>query len=299
LAERTPISVYALFENARRGRLGLSRDAYRLEMGRLFAPFTGEVIRQGGDFVAPIIGKLLYGFLLAMGYVAEFFVNVIQSLFHGGSFPTLRQLAPPLSDLEEAEALRQIEATRPFIVGAVEIVIALVALIIVIILGDRMARERRQTLPEGATLDREASAGESIGVFLAGLLPRRVRRSGPPRDDGTPGGALRAGALIAFSRQQPPVAEDEHPLGVDEGQRRRFLTERIGAEAVRLQIFVIELECEPGAQRVEEAFGGPVHQVALHTVYECYHAGDPPAVETSLPLVGREGRCNRRAKGLT
>jgi acetyl-CoA C-acetyltransferase len=37
---RTPISVYALFENARRGRLGLSREAYRLEMGRLFAPFT-------------------------------------------------------------------------------------------------------------------------------------------------------------------------------------------------------------------------------------------------------------------
>ncbi len=38
---RTPISVYALFENARRARLGLGRDAYRLEMGRLFAPFTG------------------------------------------------------------------------------------------------------------------------------------------------------------------------------------------------------------------------------------------------------------------
>jgi len=102
------------------------------------------------------------------------------------------QLAPPLSDAEEAEALRQIEATRPFIVGAVEIVIALVALIIVIILVDRMARERRQTLPEGATLDREASAGEGIGTFLAGLVPRRTRRPGPPRDDGTPAGALRA-----------------------------------------------------------------------------------------------------------
>jgi acetyl-CoA C-acetyltransferase len=37
---RTPISVYALFENARRGRLGLDRAAYALEMGRLFAPFT-------------------------------------------------------------------------------------------------------------------------------------------------------------------------------------------------------------------------------------------------------------------
>ena len=142
--------------------------------------------------VAPIIGNLLYGFLLAMGYVAAFFVSVIQSLFRGGTFPTLRQFAPPLSDAEEAEALRQIEATRPFVVGAVEIVIGLVALIVVIILVDRMASERRQTLPEGATLDRETSAGEGIGAFLAGLLPRRPRRAAPPRDDGTPAGALRA-----------------------------------------------------------------------------------------------------------
>jgi acetyl-CoA C-acetyltransferase len=37
---RTPISVYAMFENARRGRLGMGRADYALEMGRLFAPFT-------------------------------------------------------------------------------------------------------------------------------------------------------------------------------------------------------------------------------------------------------------------
>jgi acetyl-CoA C-acetyltransferase len=37
---RTPISVYALFENARRARLGMNRADYALEMGRLFAPFT-------------------------------------------------------------------------------------------------------------------------------------------------------------------------------------------------------------------------------------------------------------------
>ncbi len=37
---RTPISVYAMFENARRARLGLGRSDYRLEMGRLFAPLT-------------------------------------------------------------------------------------------------------------------------------------------------------------------------------------------------------------------------------------------------------------------
>ena len=37
---RTPIQVYALFENARRARLGKDRATYALDMGRLFAPFT-------------------------------------------------------------------------------------------------------------------------------------------------------------------------------------------------------------------------------------------------------------------
>ena len=37
---RTPIHLYALFENARRARLGLDRAAYAQAMGDLFAPFT-------------------------------------------------------------------------------------------------------------------------------------------------------------------------------------------------------------------------------------------------------------------
>jgi len=37
---RIPITAYALYETARRKKLGLSRDGYRREMGRLFAPFT-------------------------------------------------------------------------------------------------------------------------------------------------------------------------------------------------------------------------------------------------------------------
>ena len=36
----TAILLYALFENARRAKLGLDRKAYQLEMGKLFAPFT-------------------------------------------------------------------------------------------------------------------------------------------------------------------------------------------------------------------------------------------------------------------
>lgn len=49
---RTPISLYALAENARRARLGLDREAYRLEMGRLFAPFT-EVAAHNPHAMAP------------------------------------------------------------------------------------------------------------------------------------------------------------------------------------------------------------------------------------------------------
>ena len=37
---RTAISLYALLENARRGRLGLGREAYARTMADLFAPFT-------------------------------------------------------------------------------------------------------------------------------------------------------------------------------------------------------------------------------------------------------------------
>ncbi|HEV2249455.1 MAG TPA: DUF4129 domain-containing protein [Candidatus Limnocylindria bacterium] len=161
-------------------------------IGAIFAPLSGELLRRAGETAAPVIGNLLYGTLLALGYVAELFVNIIRSLFRGGAFPQIRPPFQPLSPEEEAEALRQIEATRPYVTGVVEIVIAAIALLVVVILVDRMARERRQTVPDGATLDREASAGEGIGAFLAGLLPRRARRPRAPRDDGTPAGALRA-----------------------------------------------------------------------------------------------------------
>ncbi len=37
---RSPIQLYALFENARRAKLGINRADYALKMGELFAPFT-------------------------------------------------------------------------------------------------------------------------------------------------------------------------------------------------------------------------------------------------------------------
>jgi acetyl-CoA C-acetyltransferase len=49
---RTPIHLYALFENARRGRLGQTRAAYRAAMGALFAPFT-QVAARNPHAMAP------------------------------------------------------------------------------------------------------------------------------------------------------------------------------------------------------------------------------------------------------
>jgi hypothetical protein len=161
-------------------------------IGAILSPFVGDLAKGFGERAAPIIGSLLYSVLLVLGYAAEFFVNVIRSIPRTGFRFQVPQSPFKMTPEEEAEQLRQIEATRPYIFGAVEIVIALVALLIAVILVDRMIRERREALPAGATLDRESRAGEGLGAFLAGLLPRRTPRRRPPHDDGTPAGALRA-----------------------------------------------------------------------------------------------------------
>lgn len=50
---RRPLEGYALAENARRARLGLSLDDYRLRIGELFAPFT-EVAARNPHASAPV-----------------------------------------------------------------------------------------------------------------------------------------------------------------------------------------------------------------------------------------------------
>jgi hypothetical protein len=87
--------------------------------------------------------------------------------------------------------LRQIEQTRPFVFGAVELIIAAVAVLFAIVLLDRMIRERRVELPEGVTLEREGTDGISLMDTLRGLRPRAGPRRRRPRDDGTQAGKLR------------------------------------------------------------------------------------------------------------
>ena len=160
--------------------------------GAALAPLAGESVERAGRTVGPAIGELLYGGLLWLGFIAALFVELFRALINGNPFPPILPPTMVLSERDEAEALRQIEASRPFVIGAVELIIAAIALITIVVLVDRMSRERRQSLPVGATLDRESTPGDGLGAFLAGLLPRRAQHPRPPRDDGTPAGALRA-----------------------------------------------------------------------------------------------------------
>jgi hypothetical protein len=101
--------------------------------------------------------------------------------------PTPGQVAPN----DDLELLREIERTRPLVVGGVEIIIVIVVIIVALVLLERTVRERRLTLPEGAELERGAVSGLTLGATLRSLFPRRSARRRAPRDDGTPAGALR------------------------------------------------------------------------------------------------------------
>ena len=160
--------------------------------GAVFAPFLGDLLGRAGESIAPVVGSVLFGGLLLLGYVAAVLVEIFRSFLAGRPFPQLQPPLPPVDRAQDLEAVRQLEATRPFVIGSIELIVAAVAIIVSIVLVDRMARERRQSLPDGATLDRESAAGEGIGAFLAGLLPQRTRRPRAPHDDGTPAGTLRA-----------------------------------------------------------------------------------------------------------
>lgn len=156
-------------------------------------PGLTDALGRVGGVASPYVDRLLFALLLPFGYVAAWLVGIFAALFGG---LRMARLAPPpmlsrLSPEEEAEALRQIEAARPYVVGTVELIVAAIALMILLVLIERMTRERRSSLPAGATLDREAVPGIGLGALLGALRPGHRSRRRPPRDDGTAAGALR------------------------------------------------------------------------------------------------------------
>jgi hypothetical protein len=152
-------------------------------------PTVQDALGVVGGFLAPIAGRIFYLLILPFAYLAGYLIEILRPLIANRP----RDLQPfqfPQFAGEE-ELLRQMEQTRPYVFGAVELLIVAVAVLIGIFLFERMLRERSLDLPEGVSLEREHASGIGLGDTLRGLRPRRAARRRRPHDDGTPAGALR------------------------------------------------------------------------------------------------------------
>ena len=155
----------------------------------LFAPSFRALFATGGDVLGPLLAQILYVVALPFGYLAAFLVPLFRPL---ANLMFGRELVPPAQGpVDDQRMLDALEQTRPFVFGAVELIIGLIAVAFGVILIDRLTRERRSALPEGATLERSGTSGLSIGTTLRGLLPVRARGRSRPRDDGTAAAAVR------------------------------------------------------------------------------------------------------------
>jgi uncharacterized protein DUF4129 len=155
----------------------------------LAAPAVDQVLRDVGEALAPAFNEIVFLLLLPLGYLAQLVYAILEPLLR-------RWIAfgpPPVQSSPDYDLalLREIERTRPFVVGGLEILVVIVVVLVALILLDRAMRERRLTLPEGAQLERAAASGLTVGATLRSLFPRRSLGRRAPRDDGTPAAALR------------------------------------------------------------------------------------------------------------
>lgn len=159
-------------------------------LAAIFSPSLRALAAAGGDALGPVVLQLVYWIALPFGYLAAFLVPLFQPLARQ-LFAGRRLAIDPADTLREQQMVEALEQTRPFVFGAVELLVALIAVAFGIILVDRLTRERRSALPDGATLDREHATGASLRDTLAALLPRRATRRLRPRDDGSAAAAVR------------------------------------------------------------------------------------------------------------
>ena len=155
----------------------------------LAAPAVDQILRDIGEALSPGFDQLIFMLLLPIGYLAALVYAILEPLLRRWSLftPSPNQGQPG----DDLAMLREIERTRPLVVGGFEIVILVVVILIALVLFERAVRERRLTLPEGAQLERAEASGLTLGATLRSLFPRRSVQRRAPRDDGTPAAALR------------------------------------------------------------------------------------------------------------
>jgi hypothetical protein len=155
----------------------------------LAAPAVEQLLSDLGESLAPAFDEIIFTLLLPLGYLAALVYAILEPLLRRWSF--FGSPAPQAAPTDDPALLREIERTRPFVVGGFEIVIVIVVILVALVLFERAVRERRLTLPEGAQLERAAASGLTLGATLRSLFPRRSVGRRAPHDDGTPAAALR------------------------------------------------------------------------------------------------------------
>ncbi|MDP9264619.1 MAG: DUF4129 domain-containing protein [Chloroflexota bacterium] len=177
-------------DQARGGTAAVSATAAAFILGAVaivvaaFLPAAQDALADLGRAAEPVLSRALYAMLLPFGYLAAYLVEVFSAWFRSVDMPPPRP--PPARPDADEEAVRAaLEHTRPFVFGAVEVLVALVGVLVALLLVDRLMRERRAALPEGSTIERERADGLSLRASLATLLPQRRQRRRAPSDDGS------------------------------------------------------------------------------------------------------------------
>jgi hypothetical protein len=166
---------------------------FALGLGAMVAavatPVVEQILAEVGKVLAPLFDQLLFFILLPLGYLAALVYAILAPFLR----PVLANLQtnPPRSPEEDEALLREIERTRPFVIGGLEILVVIVVILVALVLLERAVRKRRIAMPDGAELERGSVDGLSLRDTLRGLLSRRPARRRPPRDDGSASAALR------------------------------------------------------------------------------------------------------------
>lgn len=186
-------------------------------------PSVQDAFSAFGTFLGPIASRIFYLLILPFAYLAGYLIELLRPIFSNRP-PLVPPFQAPTPE-EDAELLRSIEQTRPYVFGALELIVVGIAVLVAVALLDRMLRERRVDLPEGVTLERESARGLGLLDTLRGLRPRRAARRRRPHDDGTPAAAMRVLywrflALAEASRagwREPHETPSEHAARIANG----------------------------------------------------------------------------------
>jgi hypothetical protein len=208
--------------------------------------------------VGPVLQTVLLVILLPLGYLASYTVNLILWLRERfGARGSQTQEGPPPDPLGDLRRMREMEELRPFVFGALELLVAAGALLVAAMLILRLIGERRALLSEGVALDRERVEGIGLGATLRRLVGARAPARRAPADDGTEAGALRRlyWRFLEVAEREGAGWRDPAETPAEHQARLAFAAARWreGAPVVRAFEALRYGEVEPDRDTVERA----------------------------------------------